>query len=483
MGASAETALTNRQPVLWWLRWVCVGVGIGFGVLQLLDLGTRYLVFATLGLFAAVATLAVPDKRRWLLAVFFFCLQFGATMFFFYRGGSRSVGWSGPAGIELPLGFLPAVVLFLMAMRSNWVGSARRWEWGGGVGGAGVVLCAASALSIIPSNEKFLTICSVLRAIELLVVFLAVANFVRDEGDIRLVLWLLPVVLLTQSGIYFVESAVGATFALSGDVIEQGGPIGRHGGTVGVAPSGFASFIHPLVQYALASFLVAGRRTLRWRACVLGIGILAMLLTYTRAAWAGMALGGVVVVALSLRRGFVNWGRVMSVAAVALMGLAVAYPKMSLRLGSYAADAEERMGLRSMAMAVIEAHPVLGVGAGTYGFEFGKYLPDDLRNNWLYVVHNAYLVRWAETGVLGFIGMIAFLGLAARDTYVLSRSKNKDIAVFGLAWLGGLVALAWEMYWDIWHGFPYNALLWALCGFAVALRRIDSHRGVGAQRA
>jgi O-antigen ligase len=152
---------------------------------------------------------------------------------------------------------------------------------------------------------------------------------------------------------------------------------------------------------------------------------------------------------------------------------------MSVRLANNASDAQERRNLRAMAMAVIEAHPVLGVGAGTYSFEFGKYLPSDVGDTWLYVVHNAYLLRWAETGVLGFVGLIALFIFAARDARRLLRSDDEDFALFGVAWLGGLTALAWEMYWDVWGGFPYNALLWALCGFAVAAQRIDWRRRAG----
>jgi hypothetical protein len=103
----------------------------------------------------------------------------------------------------------------------------------------------------------------VLRAVDLVIIFLAVANTVHEKAQVKLVLWLLPTVLVTQSLVYFAESALGMTFELNGDLVEQAGAIGRHGGTVGVAAAGFASFIHPLMQYALASFLAADRTASR----------------------------------------------------------------------------------------------------------------------------------------------------------------------------------------------------------------------------
>jgi hypothetical protein len=192
----------------------------------------RYLVFATLGALAATVILAVPNRRRLFLAVFIFSLQLDATMFFSYRGGHRSTGWSGPPGIEVPLALIPALVLFLI-VAVTCATTQRKWDWGNGVGRAGFVLWAASILSFIPSNESFFTLCAVLRATDLLDL-LAVANGVWDEQDVRLVFWLLSLVLLTQSLVYLVENALGMTFQLTGDVLEQSGSMGRHGGTVGV---------------------------------------------------------------------------------------------------------------------------------------------------------------------------------------------------------------------------------------------------------
>ena len=474
MGTSVNAAVRKHVAVGELAVAALLGLLVAASTLWLADLGMRYVVVVIVATLAATILVVVRDHQRLFLAVFFLSLQLEATMFFLYRGGSRSVGWSGPPGIELPLAFIPALVLFLMAIATAAVAKTRAWDWGNGVGRAGFLLVLASLLSCIPSNEKFLTLCSVLRAVDLVIIFLAVANTVHEKAQVRLVLWLLPTVLVTQSLVYFAESALGMTFELNGDLVEQAGTIGRHGGTVGVAAAGFASFIHPLVQYALASFLASDERHLRRRTCVLAMGMLAMLLTYTRAAWAGMAIGATVVIVLGLRWKMVNRRRVAAVAFFALLGLAITYPKMAMRMASNAADAEERLGLRMMAMAVIKAHPLLGVGAGTYGFEFLKYIPSDLRNDWLYVVHNAYLLRWAETGILGIVGMLALLIYAARDAYTIAQSTDNDVAIFGLGWLGGLTAMAWEMYWDIWHGFPYNALLWALCGFAIAVRRIDS---------
>jgi O-antigen ligase len=280
--------------------------------------------------------------------------------------------------------------------------------------------------------------------------------------------------LLTQSLVYFVEDALGMTFTLSGEVFERTGELARHGGTVAVTPAGFASFVLPLLLIAIARLLTPGDASSITQLGLVAAGLLALILTLTRAAWSGFGLGLMVLLFLGARRGLVKPRRIAAFLGVCFLVLAAATPKIMARLENSVPDAyEERRALMQMAMNVIAAHPLQGVGAGAYPFVFGRYLTPDLERSWLYIVHNQYLLRWAETGFLGFAAFVTLLVLAARDAYRLSESSDPELAAFGIAWAAGLVALAWEMYWDIWQGFPYNALLWALCGFVVAVRRID----------
>jgi len=30
------------------------------------------------------------------------------------------------------------------------------------------------------------------------------------------------------------------------------------------------------------------------------------------------------------------------------------------------------------------------------------------------------------------------------------------------------------MYWDVWRGYTYNALMWTLCGLTIAMARIEA---------
>jgi hypothetical protein len=50
------------------------------------------------------------------------------------------------------------------------------------------------------------------------------------------------------------------------------------------------------------------------------------------------------------------------------------------------------------------------------------------------------------------------------------------IAALGLGWTCGIVALCWEMYWDIWRGYTYNAMLWMMIGLMEVMLEIERRR-------
>ena len=468
-----RSATPMRSPGTsdWTLPAVLLGLLVAMTALWLEDIGPRYLVFGTVAALLVPVILAVPDHRRFFLSVLLLSLQCDAAIRFMYRGTTRSSGWSGPTAFEFPVAFFPAAILFLIT--SSTARTQGGWDWGGRVGRWGLLVAASVALSLGVSSERFFTFCSIFQVAQFLMIFLAVLNAVRDRDDIALTLRLIVAVLVTQSVVYLVETSIGATFSLSGDVFERSGEMGRHGGTVGTTPSTFAAFMHPLIQITLAQFLTGTGRGGAWRLFVAGLGTLVMLLTYTRAAWVGMALGVGVVVALGVNRKMIAPRRVFLLVLFAFAALAVVYPKMATRVANNAADSEERWGLMRIAWSVIRAHPILGVGAGTYTFAFSNYVPKELLGTWLFVVHNAYLLRWAETGLVGVICYLMFLYCTLGDGLKLSQSGDRDLAIFGIGWTGGLVALLWEMWWDTSTAYAPNGLVWALAGFAAAAWRID----------
>ena len=129
------------------------------------------------------------------------------------------------------------------------------------------------------------------------------------------------------------------------------------------------------------------------------------------------------------------------------------------------------------ALYVIEANPVLGVGANNYAVWFEQYIGPELDAQRIRTVHNKYLLVWAETGI---VGLVAFLGFLLSAIYWGWRGwQLRDRLLSPLA-LGLAVAIAGQMihmFVDIFHSRPQVQALWLVVALIIAVRSIDIGAG------
>jgi O-antigen ligase len=114
---------------------------------------------------------------------------------------------------------------------------------------------------------------------------------------------------------------------------------------------------------------------------------------------------------------------------------------------------------------VFVQNPVVGVGPGGYPFLFKGYAGElGTDGFWLSTVHNEFVLRAAETGIVGsvlFILSFWYLLIASWKLIGLTVGSDRVIAI-GL--FAGLVGVVWIMCWVPWTGFGYNAAFWLLGG-------------------
>ena len=279
----------------------------------------------------------------------------------------------------------------------------------------------------------------------------------------RAVVGLLAAVLLLNSAITILQAQTQGSIGLAAFGEFEFGPA-RPG--IGVVQAGGVRWVRPLGLMAhpnmLAGTLVAGllasaalvlspRRGLRWLGSGLfALGLWALLLTFSRAAWLGFAAGVVAVLPLlrwTLRDRARRFQLVVTLALALAVGAAFVAgfaPFLAARAGS----GEESIELRSVADRIVYTdfalrsigeRPVLGVGIGNFPWRTSYYLVDtfyDLRGD---NVHNVYLSAWAELGLVGFALLLVALvaGLAAAF-----RAARSPIEVAGASWLDDRTARA-----------------------------------------
>jgi putative inorganic carbon (HCO3(-)) transporter len=462
----ATTTAAAPRPARWGAApAVAIGVLCGIGCVLVAGLELRWVVYGVLVLFALTVVALWPAKERLLVTATVLGLQADVALRFF-------VGQAGSGGLALPLAVFPATALVVW-----WWTAApphRRLRLAGRLGVPIAAVLVTSIASVCASAERFVGTTELLLAVELYLVYVVALNAVRSVDDLEWITTLLGVSVVVQALVVLVQSALGVSITLVGDVtaIDDGLPFS--GGTVGHNPAHLAAFLMPPLLIALAQ-LFSARRVRPRTLLVVALGMVAEALTLKRAAWAGVAIGIGWLVILGKRQRTLRRGRVVALAIVlAVLGVGV-WGMMAVRLERFpiAAAYEERAGLMRMALDAIAEHPFLGIGLGAYAQSFKQFRAMATSGQWLAIVHNQYLMRGAETGIPGLAAFVLLLAAALRQALRLARSADARLRTFGCGWSAAIVVLAWHMWWEAWQSFPEVSMLWLLLGAAEASETVE----------
>ena len=234
---------------------------------------------------------------------------------------------------------------------------------------------------------------------------------------------------------------------------------------------------------------------LRWRRWLGGVAVTVgwwgLLLTFSRGAWVGFLVGGMVAVGLAwpvlravrpARRavgvtlgGCVSVGLIFGMLYTPLITARVITPLQQTERTQAAVDSGaitttearslvDRAVYQSLAWRSIRAHWLRGVGAGNLPWQISLYLTEtdmDLQANY---VHNVYLAAWGDLGAVGlglYVGMLGGgVGLALRGPISGNRA----------AVLAAVIALGAANLFDYygWALLPLQVLWWGLLAAALS---------------
>ena len=436
----------------------------------------KWIVYGCGGLLLGVVALLSGDIRKTFFTAMVLALQADVNLSLGEVERSSYLGNSGPGSFFIPLTVLLAGVFLTVHWLAETLGK-RRFRWSCGPLTFPWVLFLLTAGVTIAYAPELRPVAYYLQLpIFGYVICLVCANSVQHQRDVTRVLKLLLVVLATQSLIYYVENITGVTVTLTGDVLQgvSGSGLHRHGGTVSSNPNAFAMFITPLTLLALATFLTAANRRLkRWSGLLVVMGVASILLTFSRGAWSGFAMSSLVIFWIGLRRKRIAGARLIFVCAMAAIPLLALLPMVLVRLSAdHVADYEERAMLARIAWRIIENNMFSGVGAGQYAIAMKHYILPAERARWLFVVHNYFLLLWAETGLLGLLSFLLLVATGFRSALHCTRSRDEATFAIGLAWCGGLVHLCWSLWWETGLGGAF-ALFWFMTGAVQAAAMIE----------
>ena len=180
------------------------------------------------------------------------------------------------------------------------------------------------------------------------------------------------------------------------------------------------------------------RRRLRWTVPVAGLCVLALLLSFTRSAWVGLAAGLALVLLLWRPRALLLLPSAGLLVGAA-MPSAVRERAVSI-VDLQQPSVHDRLCMARSGLDMVAARPLTGLGMGMVQPEYPRYrLPGATRDRIAHLHCNAIQIA-AERGLLGLAAYIALLAVFASRCAALLRRRRPGPEVAAVA--GCLAAVA-----------------------------------------
>lgn len=349
-----------------------------------------------------------------------------------------------------------------------------------------VLFASAGVLSMLNSESKPWTLMQVVLIIQVLLVsYVLMARCLKDQGDLEATFLGLSLSLILQGLIACVQFGLqrnfllfstggfGGKMAFVGD--DDSESVLRVFGTV-ASPNGFAMFLGPLLLFNIALLSMKDMLGRKLRMLSVVLGLLGLVLSASRGGWLSFSAG-------LLSYFAINWCRFKSQRAQLVGGAVLFLVVVSILGGGYIRQrltsddknaAGSRVPLIKIAVEMIKAHPIVGVGANTYHNVMRRYLPNDFEATYVDQVHNTYLLVAAEMGLVGFAA--AFLLVRSFFREALLSYRNSDRLLESAIGLGIILVLVQVLTHALVEAYISKLVLtslFTLAGIITAARRIN----------
>ena len=343
-----------------------------------------------------------------------------------------------------------------------------------------------AVLSMSNAADRLFSVYEWIEIFKMFLVFLYIANYVAETHNIRIVLFFLLLGLCIENGIVLLEVATGnalnltflGTRATKDPMMLAMSSYYRVGGTLGGA-NGLAWYLTFLLPIPFALFFL--RMRISYKIIIISIfsfGLFSLFLTYSRGGWIGFILGALLVLFLHLSK--VNLAKKIYIVIVYLLILGVATTLMFSTSNPIKdrlteddrGSAYSRIPLMVVAVDMIKANPVIGIGLNNYTevhqeYDYGI---DKITQYYPVPVHNVFLQLAAEIGIPGLICFFWFIAaiFIRGIKYVRREGGLSTIVIIGI--MGGMVGFLFDGLVENTSLGSYNMFpLWIFTGIAAGL--------------
>jgi putative inorganic carbon (HCO3(-)) transporter len=334
-------------------------------------------------------------------------------------------------------------------------------------------------VSLLAARDPVVGLYDIFIAIQMLLLFVYLTNWLRTRRDVALVVRMLLVGLFLEAGIILGLKIVGHDVevpSLPGHTLVAGKAEGkeefsRPGGTF-TSPNVAGSYLGIMLSMTMGLVLLTRPRPLYKGLLLLffALGVVALLMTYSREGWLSLSCSALLLSVVSWR--WLRSRRKFIILGAGLLVVSLLFDNaVSRRLfQSDESAAASRIALNKLAIRMIEDHPIVGVGANNFTLNIREYASHEFIGEWLYAVHNKYLLIWAEAGFGGLLAYIWFLSGSLRNGWQCWRARNSLYSPLSLALFCSIVALATCNMFQADRGRPLMQLLVVLVALIEAIK-------------
>jgi hypothetical protein len=479
--------LLSRQLNLELALILLVGITAAISLVFASGMEEKWTLFVIIALFFLAAVFIIREREKFFLYLFFFSLPIGLD---FYPIHIYPVVFRPLNGMAINLYDLPLFFLFIswiIRLVTDREEKVYFYPW------ISIPFFLILALSIAGINRSLapgvIKISSLWVMFECWLVFLYMANNLKDRKTIYLVIAVLLSTLVLQAAIGFAQKFTGGHLGLGlfGEAEQSfremragAGTVSRVGGTIG-SPNKLAGYIGLILPINLALFFAPIDRRYKIM-LLLPVFILSSaleLITFSRGGWLGLGIGGTITLYWCLAR--LTRRKVISL--ILLVGLLVTSFITTIALvesvrrrlfkEDYGA-AYTRIPMALVAANMIYHNPLLGVGLVNYtsvsaGYDISR---EAISYTFPMPVHNEFLLVASELGLpaLGLFLLILIV-IFVRLIRIGRSRADPVIPHVAIGFFGGFIA------WCIHHQFEFAYVvmmvaMWAYMGLIQAMNQV-----------
>lgn len=468
------TSALTRGSMWHWLIASATGLFLGGCVLASFALPRSWALITVVVVLAPFVVMVVGQVQRFLLAIILLEIPLGIDVHLGYQEAAAEFGAVG--GLNLSLTTLCLALLYalwlaqLLARQAELPPRLLRNSL------PPTIYLTIVGLSLFVARDVTLAGFYMVMLLQAFLLYIYIIYAIRTREDVRFVIAMLLVGLALQGLIMIAVRFAGFELDIASVSTRVHSDFGlRGGGTIG-SPNGAAGYLVILLAPALGVLLGRWGWRLKWLAAfAFGLGLVALLITQSRGGWAAFAISVALFYALAWYRGWLSPKVHLAALAALLLFAAVSQDDIATRLSADDRGAAySRVPLMRLAFQIIQDNPLLGVGVNNFAVVLPQYLTPEFGREWIYTVHNQFLLIWAEAGFAALTAFLWFLATVLRRGWRVWKLGDPLLSPLTLGFTVAIVGHMAHMNVDIFNGRPHVQTLWLVAGLITAISQIEN---------